>query len=188
MKCSEVKWSELKILGEVWVLWLIYSYVAVCRFCAVRCAIVVCFCLLFSNYSNYVFNIIFYVCFLFCIFYILCFCIVFVFFVYCFAFCIKVFFASLLATATGWKTNCSKSIPYPFISYHWRPSGTCVKNNWSYTSAPPVLINGIYNQNLLYQITASLKSNTNDRQLTKNLHTFQCAGQILVSRMNNLIR
>jgi len=33
------------------VLSLIYIYVAVCRFCAVHCLIIICFCLLFSNYS-----------------------------------------------------------------------------------------------------------------------------------------
>jgi hypothetical protein len=34
---------------------LIYSYVAVCRFCAVRYVIVICFYLLYSNYSTYFF-------------------------------------------------------------------------------------------------------------------------------------
>jgi len=43
------------ILGEMCVLSLIYSYVAVCTFCAVRCIIIVCFGLLFTNYSTYEF-------------------------------------------------------------------------------------------------------------------------------------
>jgi len=34
--------------------YFIYSYVAVCMFCAVRCVIIICFCLLFSNYLTYV--------------------------------------------------------------------------------------------------------------------------------------
>jgi len=51
VKCSEVKWNEVMILGEMCVLSLIYIYVAVCRFCAVHCLIIICFCLLFSNYS-----------------------------------------------------------------------------------------------------------------------------------------
>ena len=53
---------------------LIYSYVAVCRFCAVRSLIIICFSLLFSNYSTYVF-LIFFLC-LFSILCVLCFRIV----------------------------------------------------------------------------------------------------------------
>ena len=55
VKWSEVKWSEVKWsedLGWNCVLSLIYSYIAVCRFCAVRCVIVICWYLLFSNYST----------------------------------------------------------------------------------------------------------------------------------------
>jgi hypothetical protein len=37
-----VKWSEVKIFCEMCALSLIYSYVAVCMFCAVRCVIIVC--------------------------------------------------------------------------------------------------------------------------------------------------
>ena len=37
----------MKIFGEMCVFSLIYSYVAVCMFCAVRCVIIICFCLLF---------------------------------------------------------------------------------------------------------------------------------------------
>jgi hypothetical protein len=62
-----VKCSEVMILVEMCVLSMIYSYVAVCTFCAVRC-VIICFCLLFSNHSTYVFNILFVFVFLFCIF------------------------------------------------------------------------------------------------------------------------
>jgi len=41
------------ILGEMCVLSLIYSYVAVCMFCAVGYVIIVCSYLLFFNYSTY---------------------------------------------------------------------------------------------------------------------------------------
>jgi hypothetical protein len=49
LKCSEVKLSEVKssqvmILGEMCVLSFIYSYVAECRVCAVHCLIIICFC------------------------------------------------------------------------------------------------------------------------------------------------
>ena len=76
MKCNEVK-----IFDEICVLSLIYSYVAVCRFYAVRCFIIICFSVLFSNYSTYVFLIFFlfsFFCFvsLFSVLFILCFCIV----------------------------------------------------------------------------------------------------------------
>ena len=57
--CSGVKWSEVKLsevmnVGEMYLLSSICSYVAVCMFCAVRCVIIVCCYLLFSNYSIYV--------------------------------------------------------------------------------------------------------------------------------------
>jgi len=65
------------------------SYVAVRRFCAVRCLIIICLSLLFSNYSAYVFLIFFlysflvlYVRFLFCVFCFLCFLCIFSPFVY----------------------------------------------------------------------------------------------------------
>jgi hypothetical protein len=68
------------ILGEICVLTLIYVYVAVCRFCAIRCANIICFYLLYSNYSTHVFNILFMFVVLFSCFFsilcILCFCIV----------------------------------------------------------------------------------------------------------------
>ena len=79
VKCSEVKWSEMIILCEMCILPLIYNYVAVRRFCTARCVIIICFCLLFWNYSTCVFNNIFiFSCFvfLFTILCILCFCIV----------------------------------------------------------------------------------------------------------------
>jgi hypothetical protein len=44
--------SEVLILGEICVLSLIYIYVAVCRFCVVRCVIVICLYLLFRDYST----------------------------------------------------------------------------------------------------------------------------------------
>jgi hypothetical protein len=50
-----VKYSEVMILGEKCVLALIYIYVTVCRYCAVRCLIIICFYLLFSNYWTFVF-------------------------------------------------------------------------------------------------------------------------------------
>jgi len=57
------------ILGERCVLSLIYCFVAVCRLCAVGCLIIICFSLLFSNYSTYFFfNIPFTSVSLFCIF------------------------------------------------------------------------------------------------------------------------
>jgi hypothetical protein len=45
--------TEVMILGEMCVLSLIYSYVAVCRFCVV-CYPIICFSLLFSTCSTYV--------------------------------------------------------------------------------------------------------------------------------------
>ena len=44
-----MKWSEVTRFGEMCILSLIYSYVAVCRFWAVRCVIICCN-LLFPNY------------------------------------------------------------------------------------------------------------------------------------------
>ena len=41
VKCSAVKWSEVMVLSDMCVLSLIYSYVALCRFCAVRCLIII---------------------------------------------------------------------------------------------------------------------------------------------------
>ena len=78
VKRSEVMWKEVKgsevmISDEICVLWLIYSYVAVCWFCAVRCLIIICFSLLFYNYSINVLCLVLYVFSILCI---LCFCIV----------------------------------------------------------------------------------------------------------------
>jgi len=42
------------ILGEMCALSFIYSCVAVCRFYTVRCVIIICFYLLFTNYATYV--------------------------------------------------------------------------------------------------------------------------------------
>jgi len=41
-------------LGEMCVFSLIYSYVVVRRFCALRDVIITCFSLLFSNYSTHI--------------------------------------------------------------------------------------------------------------------------------------
>jgi hypothetical protein len=54
VKCSEGKLSEVMILGEMCVLSLIYSYVAVCRFCVLRYLIIISFILLYSSYSTFV--------------------------------------------------------------------------------------------------------------------------------------
>ena len=77
---SEVMWNEVKRSDDlVWEVWsLIYIYVAVCRFCAARCIIIICFSLLFSNYST-IFNILF--TFVFYFYSVLFYC-----FVYCFSF------------------------------------------------------------------------------------------------------
>ena len=77
-----MKSSEVMILGDICVLSVTYSYVDVCRFCDS----IVCFCLLFSIYSTYVFQYSFYVCFFVFVFYfvysVFLYC-----FVYCFSFC-----------------------------------------------------------------------------------------------------
>jgi len=74
------------ILGEMCVSSLVYSYVAVCRFCAVR-YLIICFSLLFSNCSTYVFNILFMFvfCFVFFVFYFEY--SMFLYFIYCFSLC-----------------------------------------------------------------------------------------------------
>jgi hypothetical protein len=46
---SEVKWIEVMILGELFVLSLIYNYEALCSFPAERYLIISSFYLLFSN-------------------------------------------------------------------------------------------------------------------------------------------
>jgi len=73
----------VKIFREMWVL---YIYVTICMFCAVRCVIVICLFLLLSNYSNCIFNIIFmfrflvlYYCFFLCILCFVLFCVLFTF-------------------------------------------------------------------------------------------------------------
>jgi hypothetical protein len=72
------------ISGEMCVLSLIYSYVAVNRFCAVRCLIIMCLYLLFSNYSTLFFKL-FFTCFLFCK-HDLCFVYFYVFILFCIVF------------------------------------------------------------------------------------------------------
>jgi hypothetical protein len=52
MKCNEIRWSEEMILGEMCLLALVYIYLALCMFYAVRC-VVIGFYLLSFNYSTY---------------------------------------------------------------------------------------------------------------------------------------
>jgi len=125
----------------MFVLSLIYSYVAVCTFCAVRCVIIICFFLSFANYSAYVFNII-------CMF---AFCFVFLFSIlwYCIVLCIAspsvhsclfpVFAQAYRPLPTGGNPTAVNKyhIVSCHISYHSRPFGTYVKSKWSYTSALP---------------------------------------------------
>jgi hypothetical protein len=73
---SVVNWSEVKIFGETCLLSLIYSYVAVCRFCVVRCIIVIGFPFLFLIDLLTFFNII-------SMFYFLVLCVCFQFYVFC---------------------------------------------------------------------------------------------------------
>jgi len=42
-------------VGEMCVLSMIYSYATVCRYCAVRYLIIICFSFLFSNYSTVIY-------------------------------------------------------------------------------------------------------------------------------------
>jgi len=51
--CLRIEVKEMNICGELLILSLIYSYVAVCRFCAVLRLIIICSVLLFSNYSTF---------------------------------------------------------------------------------------------------------------------------------------
>jgi len=93
-----MKWSELMILGEMCVLSLVYGYVAVCRFCVVRCGAIICFCFLFTNYLTYVFLILFlciffvlYFCFIFCVFCVFVLCCVFLLLCFLFPIFIQVY-------------------------------------------------------------------------------------------------
>ena len=76
-----MKRSEGKLNVEMFVLSLMYNYVAVCRFCTVRCVTIIGFCLLFSNYSTCVFNILY----MFVVLLSLCFlcCVLFIFVLFC---------------------------------------------------------------------------------------------------------
>ena len=103
--------------------YFIYSYVAVCMFCAVRCVIFIGFCLLFSNYSTYVLQyslyvcfLVSYFCFLFCVFCVLLlFCVL---FLLLYTAALSYFCTSIPTAATEWKPNCGKQISY--IIYHIR--------------------------------------------------------------------
>jgi hypothetical protein len=91
------------MLGEMCVLSLIYTDVAVCRLCALRCVIIMCFSLLLYNYWTYV--LIFFLCLLSCsliLFSIFC---ILVFVLFCLLFlllytAISYFCTGLPATAT----------------------------------------------------------------------------------------
>jgi hypothetical protein len=84
----EGKWSEVMFLGEMCILSLIYRYVAVSRFCAVRCFIIICFYLGFlftwlnDFYYYFCVGFLFYI-FVFLIFIVfVLFCVLFLLFVY----------------------------------------------------------------------------------------------------------
>ena len=116
--CTEVRWSEVKILGEMCVLSLIYSYVAICRFCAICCLIMICFSLLLYNYSTQVFLIFFYVCFLFCVFCVVLFCVLFLLLY------IAVSLLFLYKFTNHWhrvETNCSKQTSHHIITKGTEP-------------------------------------------------------------------
>ena len=49
------------ILGEICIILLIFSYLTLCRLCAVRCLIIIGFYVLFYNYSTYFFKYFLYV-------------------------------------------------------------------------------------------------------------------------------
>ena len=72
-----MKLNEAEIFCEMWLLSLIYSYVAVCMLCAVRCVIIICFCrFLITRLMVYnIFRLLFvlYFCFYFVYVVILCF-------------------------------------------------------------------------------------------------------------------
>jgi len=55
VKCSAVKWCEVINLGEIRVLSMSCIKVTVCRYCAECYLIIICFSLLFSNYSTVVY-------------------------------------------------------------------------------------------------------------------------------------
>ena len=54
LKWSEVKRSEVMMLGEMCILSFIYIFVAVCRFCVVLCLNIISLDLLFYNYSTFI--------------------------------------------------------------------------------------------------------------------------------------
>ena len=94
------------------VLLLIYSSVAVCMFCTVRCAVIIGFSLLFSDYSTYVcinilFIFVFCFVFLFSVLCLLCSCVV-LCIVSPFVLPLSYFRTSLPTAAARWKSTCSK--------------------------------------------------------------------------------
>ena len=70
---------------------MIYNYVTVCRFCAVRCLIIICFSLLFL--ITYVCNILVMFVYLFCMF---VFYFVYSVFLYCFVYCFTFVYSCLI--------------------------------------------------------------------------------------------
>ena len=68
-----MKLNEVEIFCEICMLSWIYSYVAVCGFCSVRCVIAIDYIFLFYIYSTYIlFNISFMFLLLFCMSSVLC--------------------------------------------------------------------------------------------------------------------
>ena len=93
------------------VLSLIYSYLALCRFCMVRISLLFASLCYFLIIRLMFYNILlmFVFCFVF-LFSILCICV----------FPLSNFYTSLLTAATRWKPNCSKChvMSYHIVSYH----------------------------------------------------------------------
>jgi len=105
---------------------LIYNYGAVCKFCVVCFLSIICFPLLFSNYSTYVFNILFVFFFLDLYF---CFSVLhilrFVLFLLLYIAGLSYFCTSLPTTATGCKPSCSKQISHMWCTSHGRLNTVC---------------------------------------------------------------
>jgi hypothetical protein len=131
MKRSEVQWSEMKwrevmILGEMCVLLLIYIYVVVCSFCAVRCELLfasICYILITRlTFFKYYFFVWFLAFCLFSVLCILCFfivlCTVSPFVYSCFFPIFVLVYRSLPPGETPIAVNKYHTISYHIISYH----------------------------------------------------------------------
>ena len=118
---STVKWNEAKRIDDIgWdvCISLIYIYVTVCRFCAVRYLIIICFYLLFSNYSTYVLLYSFH---LFFVLYFFLFCVFcdFILFLCCFVYYMSFCAVSFLFFCTSLSYHISLSyIKSNHIIYH----------------------------------------------------------------------